>query len=301
MIALLLAVVGFFPAADERIPVVLSTDCGADIDDQWALTHLALSPRIDLRGVVTTHAPDHPSEKTAKNAREILASLHLAKTPTVIAGSTVPLADRKTPRLNPGVEFILRESRAGTPERRVVIVAIGAATDVASALLVDPTLADRVEIVSMGFLAWPNGGEEYNIKNDIKAWQVLLDSTVPLVVGDQAVCKKDLVMTSEGARSRLEKGGPAAQPLIELLDRWLRDHGRDGAALSGSPDAWLIWDEVTVAHLLGLAESRTVPRPVLRDDFTFDVSRPKGTIKWVTSVRSDPFWADLATCLKQVR
>src|SRR5256885_11036915 len=45
------------PAATApRTSVVLTTDCGADIDDQWALAHVALSPELDLRGVVTTHA-----------------------------------------------------------------------------------------------------------------------------------------------------------------------------------------------------------------------------------------------------
>ena len=38
------------------IPVILTTDFGVEVDDQWALTHLVLSPRVDLRAVVTTHA-----------------------------------------------------------------------------------------------------------------------------------------------------------------------------------------------------------------------------------------------------
>ena len=40
-----------------RRPVVLSTDCGCEMDDQWALALLALSPAIDLRAVVGAHCP----------------------------------------------------------------------------------------------------------------------------------------------------------------------------------------------------------------------------------------------------
>jgi len=38
-------------SANSPLAVVLSTDCGADIDDQWALAHLILSPELDLRGI----------------------------------------------------------------------------------------------------------------------------------------------------------------------------------------------------------------------------------------------------------
>ena len=40
--------------------VLLTTDCGVDMDDQWAIVHLALHPAFDLRSVVTTHAPNLP-------------------------------------------------------------------------------------------------------------------------------------------------------------------------------------------------------------------------------------------------
>ena len=53
-IVLMAGVVGAMPA--DRRAVVLTTDIGAETDDQWALAHLALSPEFDLRGIVTTHA-----------------------------------------------------------------------------------------------------------------------------------------------------------------------------------------------------------------------------------------------------
>ena len=42
-------------------PIVLTTDCGAEIDDQFALAHQVLSPALDLRAVVTTHVGEHPT------------------------------------------------------------------------------------------------------------------------------------------------------------------------------------------------------------------------------------------------
>lgn len=44
-------------AARERIPVVLSTDVGNEIDDQWALVYLLTQPRFDVKGLLSAHAP----------------------------------------------------------------------------------------------------------------------------------------------------------------------------------------------------------------------------------------------------
>ena len=40
-----------------RIPVILSTDVGNEIDDQWAVTYLLLQPRFKVLGVMSAHAP----------------------------------------------------------------------------------------------------------------------------------------------------------------------------------------------------------------------------------------------------
>ena len=173
-------------AAQPR-PVLLTTDCGADMDDQWALAHLITAPEFDVRAVVTTHTGKNAdlappaAETSSKNARDVIAHIPGGKRPEVMPGSSVPLNSR-TPLPNKGVERILSESRAFSRDRRLTVLVIGAATDTASALLTDKTLADRIEIIAMGFKSWAEGGTEYNIQNDPLAWQVILDSGVPVTL-----------------------------------------------------------------------------------------------------------------------
>ena len=93
----------------------------------------------------------------------------------MIAGSSRPL-EGDTPRPTPGVEFLIDQARGRSADDRLVVVVLGAATDVASALLIDPTLADRITIVAMGFDGWPEGRDPWNVKNDVRAWRVLLES-----------------------------------------------------------------------------------------------------------------------------
>ncbi len=283
----------------ERVPVVLVTDCGTEMDDQWALSHLALSPRVDLLGVVTTHAvnlPEPRAESSAKAARGVLSQFSLKSPPPVVAGSSVPLADVRTPRAGAGADFIIKASRPFTGAKRLRLLVIGAATEAASALLKDPTLASRVEIVGMGFKNWPEGGNEFNIKNDIRAWQVILDSEAPVTVGDAAVCIKDLVVNAAKAEALLGGRGKPGRFLADLLINQVKASPEGVASVTGDRTAWPVWDEVTIAHVLGMTRSEVRPRPRLGDDFKFVIPEKPGgrTVRWITSVDSDALWGDLA-------
>src|SRR5262249_42786838 len=101
-------------ARSGRVAVFMTTDCGVDVDDQWALTHLASSPELDLRGIVSTHASSvrHSSASSAACASDVLKRVAPAKAADVpvIAGSDAPLHYVRTARDNPGVQLLLRVS-----------------------------------------------------------------------------------------------------------------------------------------------------------------------------------------------
>jgi inosine-uridine nucleoside N-ribohydrolase len=278
---------------------VVVTDCGAAFDDEWALAHLAISPAFDLRGVIATHAPNlepPAAETAAQAARAWLDRLPLTSRPRVVAGSNRPWDDGGDLPAGPGpgVALLIEQARGHSAERRLDVIMIGAATDVALALRTDPTMADRIAIVAMGFGGWPEGGDPWNVKNDPRAWQVVLASRVPVTIGDDAVCRRDLRMTPTQARRHFGGRGAA---LSARLDDWLARNGKLAATLTGAPDAVPVWDEVAVAYLLGLTRQEIRPRPRLRDDLTFDHARPQGTITWVTAIDADRLWADLAANL----
>jgi purine nucleosidase len=287
-------------ASDSRpTPVVVSTDCGAEVDDQWALAHLALSPEVALKGVVTTHAPGvRPltAEASAKVAREVFAKMKVAAPPPIAAGSSEPLKADGKPRDNAGVQLLIEAAKGHSADDRLTVVMIGAATDVASALLIDPTWADRVRIVAMAFDGWPEGGDPWNVKNDVRAWQVVMDSRVPLVVGDATITRKRLIQTVESAK-RFADRGPRGAYLVGLLEAFVARAPKMVESVSGRAGAWPIWDEVVVAYLLGMTEQEERPRPSLRNDRTLDHSRPRGRITWITAIDADRLWNDLAAKL----
>jgi inosine-uridine nucleoside N-ribohydrolase len=290
------------PEQPQPRPILLTTDIGADMDDQWVLAHLVLSAEFDLRGVVTTHTGSYPAlaapaaDSSARVAGEVLDHLPLSKRPKVIAGSSDPLRAKTEPRLGKGVDFILRESRGFNRTQPLTVLVIGAATDLASALLADPNLAERIEIVAMAFSKWPEGDDAFNVKNDVKAWQVLLESPAPIVVADGAVAMEHLRMTRQRVQSLFEDRGKPGRYLAGLLVDWLDRRGDLVQMLTGDRSFWPVWDEATVAYLLGLAKSEVHPRPRLRDDLKFE-HPPAGqssgpTVRWVTWINSEKLWED---------
>jgi purine nucleosidase len=268
------------------------------MDDQWALAHLALSREFEVRGVVTTHAPNlkaPAAETSAAAARDVLTHLPVKTRPPVIAGSSVPLADAARPLPNPGVEFILRESRGFSRERRLPVLVIGAATDAASALLTDASLGNRIEIIAMGFNRWPEGTDPWNVKNDPKAWQALLRSRAPIVVGDADVTRRDLRMDRAQAKALFEARGAPGRYLSGLFTRWLDEHAELCKNETGNANAWPVWDQVTVAYLMGLTRQDVHPRPDMGEDMKF-IHPPAGergrTITWITRIDADRLWCD---------
>src|SRR5215210_2248235 len=114
------------------MPVVLSTDCGTEMDDQWALALLALSPAFDLRAVVGAHAANlaaPAAETAARHAREVLERIGSQHLPPVFAGSNLPLVDAGTPQESEGSRRLLEEAEAFSPEQRLTVLVIGSATD----------------------------------------------------------------------------------------------------------------------------------------------------------------------------
>jgi hypothetical protein len=66
--------------------------------------------------------------------------------------------------------------------------------------------------------------------------------------------------------------------------------------LTGDRNSWPVWDEATVAYLLGLVKSEVHPRPRLRDDLKFEhppAAQSSGpTVRWVTWINSEKLWED---------
>src|ERR1700689_2398538 len=101
--------------------VIITTDCGAEIDDQFAIAYLSLIPQIHIKAIVTTHAPTLPKQAATSAAcvKEVLQRLAAGNSPPIFAGSNVALATR-APLGNDGVDFIVKTARGHSSQNRLV-------------------------------------------------------------------------------------------------------------------------------------------------------------------------------------
>lgn len=75
----------------------------------------------------------------------------------VLCGAERAMQDERTPSLSDGAEFIVREAMSDD-QRPLFVIFLGAITDLATAYLMNPAIADRLTAVWIGGGAWPNGG-----------------------------------------------------------------------------------------------------------------------------------------------
>ncbi len=290
---------------DGRVDAVLDTDTFNEVDDQFALACALLSPeRINLRAV--TAAPffndrsSGPGDGMAKSYEEILRILNLlGRDGRDLAwhGAASYLPDRRTPVESDAVRRIVelaRESRASG--KLLYVIGIAALTNIASALLAAPDIADSIAVIWLGGQPhnWPDQ-KEFNYRQDIPAVQVLFDSGAPLV---QVPCLSvaELVATTEPELDvRCRNLGALGEFLHGRTVGYMREFGMDSKP---------IWDVAATAFLtVPQAFSSTVHRaPAVNDDGTL---RPRGAgershmMRTVIHIDRDPVFSDLFARLRR--
>jgi len=167
---------------------------------------------------------------------------------------------------------------------------IGAATDVASAILMDPTIVQRIRVVQMGFTD-ENGGEEFNIANDVHAVQAILHSNVPLVIGPGSICRASLSLTFEEARRTLAGRGSIGKWLWEEYQSWYFRYVKP-LRVNDFSKSWVIWDDITLAYVLGMTTQHTARRRQLLDNMAFGSARDDQDVTWITDVDEKRMWSD---------
>ena len=213
------------------------------------------------------------------------------------------MPDRATAVRSEGVEQLIRLADGFSPGRRLTVLAFGPVTDIASAILAAPGIADRIEVVALAFDRYPQGGDGWNVRNDAGAWQVLLDADVPVTAASGYLALERLNLTRSEAQAMIGGKGPPGAYLACLHAAWLDEFGAVFAGETGGSDRWPVWDEAVVAIILDLTTSRELPRPTLRDDlsFAFPNVRSRAPFRWVVTIDRERVFGNLTELLGHSR
>jgi len=176
---------------ENTVDVVIDTDTYNEVDDQFAIAYALRNPKINIKGF--TVAPFRKStrvkdtaEGLQKSREEIELVLKLCGNSdlkgSIFIGGENFMRDENTPVESGAARYLIEASRGYTKTNRLYILAIGAITNIASAILFDPSIVDRICVVWLGGSAlgwWTNN--EYNMHQDVAAARVVMGSHAAFV------------------------------------------------------------------------------------------------------------------------
>jgi inosine-uridine nucleoside N-ribohydrolase len=254
--------------------VVIDTDAANEIDDQFALAWALLAPerlRVEalyaapfsfahrraalagreLRDARPFDAPEVGMQRSLAEIVRVCGLCGVTRTEGLaFAGATNYLAAADRPQDSAAARDLVARALATSAHERLYVLALGCVTNIASALLLAPAIAERIVVVwTSGYPSHaPHVNRSFNLEQDLHATRVLLDSAVPLVY---------LPGFHVGAQLRLS---------LPEIERWVRGRGAIGDYLhhlfthnplwelqgidSFFAHSWVMWDLICVAWLL---------------------------------------------------
>ena len=309
---------------DGLVEVVLDTDVTNEIDDQFAIVWALLRPdRLRVRALHAapySHATHlvqdpalvtdlerqkidelvreygdvmvlDPADGVAKAAQEcrVIAGLCGSDVP-VVEGSRAFLPDERTPVPSDAVDSLIalaHEEREGP----LHVLAIGAATNVASAVLTDPSIRERISVVWTSAYPsfWPQPNRSFNLVQDLPASHVLLESGVPFVYLPGYYVGEQLRVSLPELRENVRGRGAVGDYLYDLAE--------SSPFLGTGPGrSKVVWDLVNVAWVLDPTWLSTglVPTPRLGRDLRWQDAGPgRHLMREAWGVDRDAVYQDL--------
>lgn len=233
------------------VDVILDTDAYNEVDDQYAIAYLlACGEKLRLQAFYA--APfykkhlDSVEQGMEESYREICDLLKLARREApVYKGSRQFLTDEKTPVISEAAQDLAKRVQAYSPERPLYVIAIGAITNIASAILLEPKVAENTVVIWLGGHAHHyHDTQEFNLRQDIPAARIVMGSGVPLV---QLPCN-GVVSSFRISRPELEHWFLGKSALMDYLADYTIRTAEGYAA--GKPWTRVIWDVTAVAWLM---------------------------------------------------
>jgi inosine-uridine nucleoside N-ribohydrolase len=177
------------PPKGQRIRILIDSDAKNEIDDQWAIALAILSlERFEIEGFVGANFDNQRGgpagvEKSVREIETVLELAGMAGRWPVKHGSH-PMRYQFEPSESEGVDYIIERAMAGTPENPLWVVGLGAATDMASAFLKEPRIADRVVVFWHFRTMWPAKCYNFNVIGDVRAARLIFGSPLSFVLFD---------------------------------------------------------------------------------------------------------------------
>ena len=277
------------PPTGQRMRLLIDSDAANEIDDLYAIALAVATPaRFDIEGFVATHfaasafGADGPAS-TQKSYDLILELLNIAGLANRyrVARGAEPMQYLNWPSQGEGVDLILERAHAGSADDPLWVVALGAATNLASAIAKDPSIASKVRFIfhARSPQTWPERSVQYNVKGDVWAARTLLQSPAPLVWFDTGT---NLCRSFEQTAATVAPTGKVGAYLHEFRRRRENFMSPNKGFFDLADIAWMVRPDLCCEEV--------VPAPTMDPYLFFDHTRVHGRMRRVYEIVNDPTW-----------
>lgn len=266
---------------EKKIPVILDTDIGADIDDTWALGMLIRSPELDVKYVISSQ--DDTVYK-AKLIAKFLERCGRSDIPVGIGEKTsddfqfqeawvgdYQISDYPGRVDEDGIGGFIDAVKASG--EKVTVIAIGPVLNIARALERAPEIAGKIKLVGVlgsiyrgHDLTCPQS--EYNIRCHIDAAKKVFNSGMEIVLVPLDVTA-NIVLDGERYQRILDAraaGDPVVTAIEENFDAWMITHN----ATYYKTQSTCLYDTLAIYRAFGgdFVDTRRLPIFLEDDGFT---------------------------------
>lgn len=251
--------------AEEPIRILLDCDTANEIDDPYAIARAIFEPRFDIVGLTASqwrtqpNAPDDTVTLSQRMNEEIIELTGRDDIPLAI-GSNDAMSDADTPLDSPAARLIIEKAHETPDGERLIVASTGAMTNLASAILIDPSIREKTAFYSMG-LRYEDGQwntNEFNARNDLTSVECLFKTEGVEWHVMTATASRPLQYDREETLSKLRGRGGLHDYLAEhwasFVPRWKPDM---------KTDRWIMWDVALIEAILApeLAQEKQVSAP----------------------------------------
>lgn len=277
------------------VRMVLDTDTYNEIDDQFAVVYAMKSPqqvKVEAFYAAPFHnkLSDGPKDGMEKSYRELLkiqALLPEMASVPIYRGSESYMGGPNVPVDSAAARDLVERAMASPDDDPLYVVAIGAITNVASAIALEPRIIEKIVVVWLGghALHWPTA-REFNLHQDVHAVRTVLNSGVPLVLIPCLGVSSHLLTTLSEVRDYVAGKGSIGDYLHQTFEECSNDHFGYSR---------VIWDISAIAYLIEPAwlPNTLVHSPLLSDDCRWSVDTSRHFIRYVHYIQRDRVFKDL--------
>ena len=249
----------------QSLPIILDADTGNEMDDFYAIVKAVRDPGLEVTALISGHfnnaqlltdslwhiyptAEINTVQISQAENEKLLRSLKREDIPHPIGsdrmvGYAWGQYQNVPPPQSAGTDYIVAQARQASPDNKLVIVSLGAATNVAAAILTDTTIARNIRLYALNMKldidrrVWSKNS--FNARNDTNGLDVLLntrDLELYLMPGNVS---KSLVFDRQRSLKELATADDETNQI--LTQRWDE---------VGSHTTHIMWDVALIEAIL---------------------------------------------------